>query len=52
MTISRREMIKVSAGAGAALLLNEWPAFAQERSMIILCKLGVPVCVIGPNVGV
>jgi diketogulonate reductase-like aldo/keto reductase len=35
MKISRREMLKVSAGAGAALMLNEWPAFAQERPLIM-----------------
>ncbi len=35
MKISRREMLKVSAGAGVALMLNEWPAFAQERPLIM-----------------
>ena len=35
MTISRREMLKVSAGAGAAVLLSEWPASAQERPLIM-----------------
>jgi len=35
MKISRREMLKVSAGAGAGLLLSEWPVFAQERPLIM-----------------
>jgi aryl-alcohol dehydrogenase-like predicted oxidoreductase len=34
MKMSRREMLKVGAGTGAALLLNELPAFAQSRSTI------------------
>ena len=34
MKISRREMLKVSAGTGAALLLNRFPAFAQSPSML------------------
>jgi len=33
--ISRREMLKVSAGAGASLLLSDLPAFAQERPLIM-----------------
>ena len=33
--ISRREMLKVSAGSGAALLLDGLPAFAQERPLIM-----------------
>ena len=35
MKISRREMLKISAGAGVGLLLNEGPAFAQQRSLIM-----------------
>ena len=35
MKISRREMLKISAGTGAALLLRELPAFAQERAMLL-----------------
>ncbi len=35
MTISRREMLKLSAGTGAALLLNELPAFAQQQPMLM-----------------
>ena len=35
MKISRREMLKISAGAGAGLLLSEVPAFAQQRSLIM-----------------
>lgn len=35
MKISRREMLKISAGAGAGLLLSEGPAFAQQRSLIM-----------------
>jgi aryl-alcohol dehydrogenase-like predicted oxidoreductase len=35
MKISRREMLKVSAGTGAALLLSELPAFAQEQPLLI-----------------
>lgn len=33
--ISRREMLRVSAGAGAALFLSDIPAFAQERPLIM-----------------
>ena len=34
MKISRREMLEVSAGTGAALLLNRFPAFAQSPSIL------------------
>ena len=34
MTISRREMLKISAGSGAALLLNQVPAFAQQPQLM------------------
>jgi len=33
--ISRREMLKISAGAGAGLLLNELPAFAQQQPLLM-----------------
>ena len=35
MKISRRVMLKISAGTGAALLLSELPAFAQQQSLIM-----------------
>ncbi len=35
MKISRREMLKISAGTGAALLLNELPAFAQQQPLLM-----------------
>lgn len=35
MKISRREMLKISAGAGAGLLLNELPAFAQQQPLLL-----------------
>ncbi len=35
MKISRREMLKISAGTGAALLLNELPAFAQQQTLLM-----------------
>ena len=36
MKISRRDMLKISAGTGAAaLLLNEFPAVAQERPLLM-----------------
>ena len=35
MTISRRQMLKISAGAGAGLLLNELPAFAQQQPQLM-----------------
>ena len=35
MKISRREMLRVSAGTGATLLLSELPAFAQERPLLM-----------------
>jgi len=35
MTISRRKMLKISAGAGAGLLLNELPAFAQQQPQLM-----------------
>ena len=35
MKISRREMLKISAGAGAGLLLSELPAFAQQRPLLM-----------------
>lgn len=34
MMISRREMLKVSAGTGAALFLTRFPAFAQSPSIL------------------
>lgn len=34
MKITRREMLEVSAGTGAALLLNRFPAFAQSPSIL------------------
>ena len=34
MTISRREMLKASAGTGAALLLGDLPALAQSPSLL------------------
>ena len=33
--ISRRNMLKISAGAGAGLLLNELPAFAQQQPQLM-----------------
>ncbi len=35
MKISRREMLKIGAGAGAGLLLSELPAFAQQQPMLM-----------------
>ena len=35
MKISRREMLKISAGAGAGLLLSELPAFAQQQPLLM-----------------
>jgi aryl-alcohol dehydrogenase-like predicted oxidoreductase len=35
MTISRRKMLSISAGAGAGLLLNELPAFAQQQPQLM-----------------
>ena len=35
MKISRREMLKISAGAGAGLLLSELPAFAQRQPLLM-----------------
>ena len=35
MTISRRKMLTISAGAGAGLLLNELPAFAQQQQQLM-----------------
>ena len=35
MTISRRKMLKISAGAGAGLLLNELPALAQQQPQLM-----------------
>ena len=35
MTISRRKMLTISAGAGAGLLLNELPAFAQQQPQLM-----------------
>ncbi len=35
MKISRRNMLKISAGAGAGLLLNELPAFAQQQPQLM-----------------
>jgi aryl-alcohol dehydrogenase-like predicted oxidoreductase len=35
MKISRREMLKISAGTGAALLLNELPALAQQQPLLM-----------------
>ena len=35
MKISRREMLKISVGAGAGLLLNELPAFAQQQPLLM-----------------
>ena len=35
MKISRREMLKISAGTGAALLLSEFPAFAQQQPQLM-----------------
>ncbi len=34
MEISRREMLKISAGTGAGLLLGELPAFSQDRPLL------------------
>lgn len=34
MKVSRREMLKVSAGTGAAVLLNRFPVFAQSLSAL------------------
>ena len=35
MTLSRRKMLKISAGAGAGLLLNELPALAQHQPQVM-----------------
>ena len=35
MKIPRREMLKISAGAGAGLLLSELPAFAQRQPLLM-----------------
>ena len=35
MTISRRKMLTISVGAGAGLLLNELPAFAQQQPQLM-----------------
>jgi aryl-alcohol dehydrogenase-like predicted oxidoreductase len=35
MKISRREMLKMSAGTGAAMLLGELPASAQDRPLLM-----------------
>ncbi len=35
MTLTRREMLKLSAGAGAALTFGRLPAFAQDTSTIL-----------------
>ena len=35
MKISRREMLKISAGTGAGLLLGKLPAFAQDRPLLM-----------------
>ena len=35
MKISRRRMLKISAGAGAGLLLSELPAFAQQQPQLM-----------------
>ncbi|MCH7564982.1 MAG: aldo/keto reductase [Gemmatimonadetes bacterium] len=35
MKISRRDMLKISAGTGAALLLSELPAFAQDQPLLM-----------------
>ncbi len=35
MKISRREMLRLSAGAGAGVLLSELPAFAQQQPQIM-----------------
>ena len=35
MKISRREMLKISAGAGAGLLLSELPAFAEQQPLLM-----------------
>ena len=36
MKISRRDMLKISAGTGAAaFLLNDFPAVAQERPLLM-----------------
>ncbi len=35
MTISRREMLKISAGAGAGLLLRGVPAYAQQQPQLM-----------------
>ena len=35
MKISRREMLKISAGTGAALLLTDLPALAQEQRLLM-----------------
>ena len=35
MKISRREMLKISAGTGTALLLSEFPAFAQQQPQLM-----------------
>ena len=35
MKISRREMLKISAGAGAGLLLSELPAFSQQQPQLM-----------------
>ena len=35
MKISRRAMLKISAGTGAALMLSELPAFAQVRPLLM-----------------
>ena len=35
MKISRREMLRIGAGTGAALLLNEVPAFTQQQALLM-----------------
>jgi aryl-alcohol dehydrogenase-like predicted oxidoreductase len=49
MKISRREMLKIGAGAGAGLLLSELPAFAQQQPMLMrtIPSSGEPVPAVG-----
>ena len=35
MKISRREMLKITAGAGAGLLLGDLPSFAQDQPLLM-----------------
>ena len=47
MKISRRNMLKISAGTGAAaVLLREFPALAQEQPLLVRSIPDVPPSVV------